>query len=550
MSRFFYNDRDSLVDDAIAGIIASTPHHNLARLDVDPSIRVVLRSDWDKGRVAVISGGGSGHEPAHAGFVGRGMLTAAVCGNLFASPSVEAILHAIMALSGDRGCLLIVKNYTGDRLNFGLAAERARRYGLKIKMVIVADDIALPDNPQPRGLAGTVLVHKIAGYAAEQGKSLDEVHAIAQSVCDNLFSIGAAIRSASLPGSHEPERIASGETELGLGIHGEPGATTLRCESARELIDTMVERLEAACGDEGRLAVLLNNLGGTSELEMGVLAHALAESRLAGRIDLQIGPATLVSSLDMKGFSITALRMKKTYCEALLAPVETSGWRAAIVPAPVAAIPHTRLSMALDYTPSDSPAIAGVVDSITRALIASEKSLNTLDAKTGDGDTGSTFAAGARDIAKLLQQQQLPLAEPALLLMLTGERLAVVMGGSSGVLMSIFFTTAGQAVSEGATLPDALLQGLAQMQHYGGAQPGDRTLIDALLPALESMKRGEPITQAAQAARDGAQATAAMTRAGAGRSSYVNAANLKGVEDPGAAAIAAVFDSLAHGQKS
>ncbi len=550
MSRFFYNDRDSLVDDAIAGIIASTPHHNLARLDVDPSIRVVLRSDWDKGRVAVISGGGSGHEPAHAGFVGRGMLTAAVCGNLFASPSVEAILHAIMALSGDRGCLLIVKNYTGDRLNFGLAAERARRYGLKIKMVIVADDIALPDNPQPRGLAGTVLVHKIAGYAAEQGKSLDEVHAIAQSVCDNLFSIGAAIRSASLPGSHEPERIASGETELGLGIHGEPGATTLRCESARVLIDTMVERLEAACGDEGRLAVLLNNLGGTSELEMGVLAHALAESRLAGRIDLQIGPATLVSSLDMKGFSITALRMKKTYCEALLAPVETSGWRAAIVPAPVAAIPHTRLSMALDYTPSDSPAIAGVVDSITRALIASEKSLNTLDAKTGDGDTGSTFAAGARDIAKLLQQQQLPLAEPALLLMLTGERLAVVMGGSSGVLMSIFFTTAGQAVSEGATLPDALLQGLAQMQHYGGAQPGDRTLIDALLPALESMKRGEPITQAAQAARDGAQATASMTRAGAGRSSYVNAANLKGVEDPGAAAIAAVFDALAHGQKS
>jgi len=131
---------------------------------------VVARGDWDKSRVAVISGGGSGHEPAHAGFVGKGMLTAAVCGDLFASPSVDAVLNAIVAVTGDRGCLLIVKNYTGDRLNFGLAAEKAKRYGLKVEMVIVADDIALPDNKQPRGIAGTALVHKIAGYAAEQGK--------------------------------------------------------------------------------------------------------------------------------------------------------------------------------------------------------------------------------------------------------------------------------------------------------------------------------------------------------------------------------------------
>jgi dihydroxyacetone kinase len=174
MSRFFFNDRKQLVNDAIEGILLSAPHANLVKLDIDPAIRIVARGDWDKSRVAVISGGGSGHEPAHAGFVGKGMLTAAVCGDLFASPSVDAVLNAIVAVTGDRGCLLIVKNYTGDRLNFGLAAEKAKRYGLKVEMVIVADDIALPDNKQPRGIAGTALVHKIAGYAAEQGKSLSE----------------------------------------------------------------------------------------------------------------------------------------------------------------------------------------------------------------------------------------------------------------------------------------------------------------------------------------------------------------------------------------
>lgn len=188
--QILFNDRKQLVNDAIEGILLSAPHGNLVKLDIDPAIRVVARGDWDKSRVAVISGGGSGHEPAHAGFVGKGMLTAAVCGDLFASPSVDAVLNAIVAVTGDRGCLLIVKNYTGDRLNFGLAAEKAKRYGLKVEMVIVADDIALPDNKQPRGIAGTALVHKIAGYAAEQGKSLNDVRDIAQQACDNLWSLG------------------------------------------------------------------------------------------------------------------------------------------------------------------------------------------------------------------------------------------------------------------------------------------------------------------------------------------------------------------------
>jgi dihydroxyacetone kinase len=249
MSRFFFNDRKQLVNDAIEGMVISAPHGNLVRLDIDPAIRIVARADWDKSRVAVISGGGSGHEPAHAGFVGKGMLTAAVCGDVFASPSVDAVLNAIVAVTGDRGCLLIVKNYTGDRLNFGLAAEKAKRYGLKVEMVIVADDIALPDNKQPRGIAGTALVHKIAGYAAEQGKSLSEVRDIARQASESVWSLGLAMETCNLPGSSdEDDRIQRGQVELGLGIHGEPGASTVDSHNSQKLIETLVAPLKAQAG--------------------------------------------------------------------------------------------------------------------------------------------------------------------------------------------------------------------------------------------------------------------------------------------------------------
>ena len=175
MSQFFFNQRASLVNDVIEGTIIASPWNNLARLESDPAIRVVVRRDLNKNNVAVISGGGAGHEPAHVGFIGKGMLTAAVCGDLFASPSVDAVLTAIQAVTGEAGCLLIVKNYTGDRLNFGLAAEKARRLGYNVEMLIVGDDISLPDNKQPRGIAGTILVHKVAGYFAERGFNLATV---------------------------------------------------------------------------------------------------------------------------------------------------------------------------------------------------------------------------------------------------------------------------------------------------------------------------------------------------------------------------------------
>lgn len=545
MSRFFFNDRKQLVNDAIEGILLSAPHANLVKLDIDPAIRIVARGDWDKSRVAVISGGGSGHEPAHAGFVGKGMLTAAVCGDLFASPSVDAVLNAIVAVTGDRGCLLIVKNYTGDRLNFGLAAEKAKRYGLKVEMVIVADDIALPDNKQPRGIAGTALVHKIAGYAAEQGKSLSEVRDIAQQACDNLWSLGVAMQTCNLPGSDDEEgRIKQGHVELGLGIHGEPGASVVDTQNSKAIIDTLVTPLKAQAG-EGRFAVLINNLGGVSALEMALLTKELAHSTLKESIAYLIGPAPLVSALDMKGFSLTLLKLNDLFEKALHEEVETLGWQKPVAFAPLRTVAHSAIHDRVEYTPSENPQVEKSVSSVARTLIQLENRLNALDAKVGDGDTGSTFAQGARDIAQRLEEHALPLDDVSKLLLLVGERLATVMGGSSGVLMSIFFTAAGQKLHDGKSFPDALLSGLAQMKQYGGADLGDRTLIDALQPALEALQKND-LQAAAQAAQQGAEATAKMEKAGAGRSSYVNKENLDGVMDPGAVAVAEVFNVLAQ----
>ena len=546
MSRFFFNDRKQLVNDAIEGMVISAPHGNLVRLDIDPAIRIVARADWDKSRVAVISGGGSGHEPAHAGFVGKGMLTAAVCGDVFASPSVDAVLNAIVAVTGDRGCLLIVKNYTGDRLNFGLAAEKAKRYGLKVEMVIVADDIALPDNKQPRGIAGTALVHKIAGYAAEQGKSLSEVRDIARQASESVWSLGLAMETCNLPGSSdEDDRIQRGQVELGLGIHGEPGASTVDSHNSQKLMETLVAPLKAQAGED-RVAVLINNLGGVSALEMALLTKELAHSALKDQIAYLIGPAPLVSSLDMKGFSLSLLRLNETFEKAINADVQTVGWQKPVPFAPMKTQRHSPVYNQLEIEPSENPQVKTLVSTAARTLVDLENRLNALDAKVGDGDTGSTFAEGAREIIHLLEQGELPLNNTAQLLQLIGERLATVMGGSSGVLMSIFFTAAGQAVHDGKPLPEALLRGLHQMKHYGGAELGDRTLIDALQPALEAL-RDSGLDDAASAAKAGAAKTATMQTAGAGRSSYVNSENLEGVTDPGAVAVADVFAAIAKG---
>lgn len=535
----FFNAKEDIVQQAIDGLVASSGGR-LARLDGFPFIRVVVRADWDKSKVAVISGGGSGHEPAHAGFVGEGMLTAAVCGDVFASPSVDAVLAGILAVTGRAGCLLIVKNYTGDRLNFGLAAERAKAMGLKVEMVIVEDDVALPDFPKPRGVAGTLIVHKIAGEVSEAGGTLSDVKEAAQRAKMNVISIGMSLDTCRVPGSEKDDRIPIGEIEIGLGIHGEPGAGRLPHRGARQAIADAVAALKPRM-KAGKYAALLNNLGGTTALEMAVLTEALKESEIGPQISHIVGPATMMTALDMHGFSISLYPLS-VEDEMLLAeptPLKTWPGLKAFVEPPVLAMPKGMEGE--KPVPSSDPVVAAIVRLCCKALIAAEADLNALDAKVGDGDTGTTLATAARALVAGIDR--LPLADKDKLLVAISRELSQTMGGSSGVLLAIFFAAAGEAVGNGMDLSTALVAGLERMQAIGGAKLGDRTMIDALHPALLRIDDG--LDAAARAARNGADATATMAKAHAGRASYVGSNQLAGVTDPGAEGVALLFEALA-----
>ncbi len=537
----FINKREDIVAEAIDGLVAASGGR-LARLDGYPHIRVVVRTDWDRSKVALVSGGGAGHEPAHAGFVGQGMLTAAVCGDVFASPSVDAVLAGILAVTGAAGCLLIVKNYTGDRLNFGLAAERARAFGLNVRVVIVDDDVALPDQPQARGVAGTLFVHKIAGALAEAGADLATVAAAAERVIAGTRSIGMSLDTCTVPGAPKEDRIPRGKAELGLGIHGEAGVEQVDYRDARGAVAMVAEKLAPHMAPDVRHAVLVNNLGGASVLEMSVLLYELTRSSIADRIGHVVGPACLMTSLDMRGFSVSVYPADESELQALAAPVAPSAWPGlhALAPAEVRALPDGLKP--IRPVPSAHAATRDFLTRCCEILIAAEADLNHLDAKAGDGDTGSTLAGAAR--ALIAAMDQLPLADHTQLFRAIGLELSQTMGGSSGVLLAIFFSAAGDATSSGTSMTEALKAGLQRMQEIGGAHPGDRTMVDALYPALEALATGG-LAAAAHAARTGADLTAGMTRAKAGRSAYINAAQLTGHTDPGAEAVARLFEHLA-----
>lgn len=534
----FLNSRENAVTEAIDGVLMASAGA-LSRLDGYPHIRVVVRSDWDKSKVAIVSGGGSGHEPAHAGFVGRGMLTAAVCGDVFASPSVDAILAAILAVTGPLGCLLIVKNYTGDRLNFGLAAERARAFGLNVGMVIVDDDIALPDLPQSRGVAGTLFVHKIAGAMAENGASLDAVIDTARRVIAHTRSIGISLDTCTVPGSPKEARIPPGRAELGLGIHGEAGVEQIDYDGVRGAVAAMTAKLAAGMENKPHV-VLLNNLGGTSVLEMAVVVNELVQSPIGTRISHIVGPAPMMTSLDMHGFSISVMPAEKADLDLLAKPVGLAAWPgvSAIRPVNIIALPDglTPIApLASEHLPTRQ-----FLTECCKLLIEAEKDLNALDAKSGDGDTGSTLSSAARALIDALDR--LPLADHTQLLRAMGQELSQTMGGSSGVLLAIFFAAAGDGASSGLSMHEALKAGLARMQEIGGARLGDRTMVDALAPALEAFDKG--FAAAASAARAGADLTATYVKARAGRAAYINARQLEGHVDPGAEAVARLFEFL------
>ena len=534
----FVNKKEDIVTDAIDGLIA-TSGGKLARLDGYPHIRVVVRNDWNKSKVALVSGGGSGHEPAHAGFVGQGMLTAAVCGDVFASPSVDAVLAGILAVTGSAGCLLIVKNYTGDRLNFGLAAERARAFGHEVSMVIVDDDIALPELPQARGVAGTLFVHKIAGAMAEQGANLKAITKVVEHVILSTLTIGMSLDTCTVPGSPKEDRIPTGKAELGLGIHGEAGVEQVSFSGAKAAMESVINKLSDSLNDQPHVA-LLNNLGATSVLEMSILAKELVNSSIGQKLKWIIGPSTMMTSLDMHGFSLSVFPANADELKLLRIPTALAAWPGLNEVLPINTVNLPDGLKPIQPLSSQHKETRAFVTKCCEVLINAEVDLNALDAKSGDGDTGSTLAGAAR--ALIANMDSLPLADHTQLYRAIGQELSQTMGGSSGVLLAIFFAATGDAASSGLSMTESLKAGLARLQEIGGAKLGDRTMVDALMPALDELDNG--IGFAASAARRGAQHTATMRKANAGRASYINAQQLVGHIDPGAEAVARLFEHL------
>ena len=325
----FINQPQDVEKEMLSGMAKAYPRYVKLLDEAD----VVVRAVKKEGKVALISGGGSGHEPAHGGYVGSGMLDAAVAGPVFTSPAADRIFEGIKAVATDAGVLMIVKNYTGDVMNFEMAGEMAEMEGITVKQVITNDDVAVKDSTWTvgrRGVAGTVFVHKIAGAKAEQGASLDEVQAVAQKVIDNVRTMGAAIAPCTVPAAGKPGfTLTEEEMEVGIGIHGEPGTHKEAVRPVNETVDMLLEQILADLDYSGsEVAVLINGAGGTPVMELYIINNHVADVLAAKGIKVY---RTLVgnymTSIEMQGFSVSLLKLDDEMKALLDAPAETIAWK-------------------------------------------------------------------------------------------------------------------------------------------------------------------------------------------------------------------------------
>ncbi len=535
-----------IVDEMLRGAIAQYP--NIARL---AGYKVLLRAEADEIRdrqVALVSGGGSGHEPAHGGYVGAGMLSAAVAGEVFTSPPVSEVAAAIRAVTGSPGVLVIVKNYMGDRLNFGIAAEMARADGLSVETVIVADDVALLESGEPksgRGLAGTVLVHKIAGGAAAAGLSLREVAAKAQAAADQLATMGLSLSAGTVPALGKPGYLLpEDEYEFGLGIHGEAGVRRTKLRPADELADQLIESILKArpLAAGTHLAVMINNLGATTGMEVSIFARRILEN-LQSRdlIAERVYSGPFMTSLEAAGISVSLLPVDDERLSLLDAPTSAPAWpnitparpQNVVLAAEDVPRPDVSVKAAQTKTLASDGSVGQAVRRACQAIIDAEKKLTEMDQLVGDGDLGTNLARGARAIME--QLTTMPEEDAGSMLKRLGAIAQDVIGGSSGPLYGVLFLRAGTVLSERPNgWAQAVSEAVEAVSRLGGAKRGDRTMLDALIPFAEALQNSTP-QQALKAAEAGAAQTAGI-KARRGRSSYLGDRAL-GHEDPGAAAV-------------
>lgn len=324
------NNVEQVENEMIEGMVKAYPQY-LRKLDCG---NVVVRAQKKEGKVALISGGGSGHEPAHGGYVGEGMLDAAVAGAVFTSPTPDQIFEGIKAVATDEGVLMVIKNYTGDVMNFEMAGEMAEMEGIKVKQVVVNDDVAVKDSLYTvgrRGVAGTVFVHKIAGAKAETGADLDAVQAVAQKVIDNVRTMGMAMSPCTVPAAGKPGfELNDEEMEVGIGIHGEPGTHREAVRPANEIVDMLLEKILADIDYAGKeVAVMINGAGATPLMELFIINNHVSDVLAEKGIKVhETFVGNYMTSIEMAGFSISLLRLDDELKELLDAKADTPAFKA------------------------------------------------------------------------------------------------------------------------------------------------------------------------------------------------------------------------------
>lgn len=580
--RHLFDSPEGLVVKSLRGLIAYNPS-----LSLDETNRVIFNTAYDRSKVSIISGGGSGHEPAWAGYVGNNMLAASVAGDIFASPSTRQILAAIDEVPSDVGTILVVTNYTGDCLHFGLANEKAIANGHNSRMIICGDDVSVGNKGGlvgRRGLAGQVGVLKVMGGAAAQGGSLDDVYDLGVAFSHQIVSIAVTLDHCHVPGRTEHGMLGDNEVEIGTGPHNEPGYKKL---SPRPSPPELVSQILQYCLDEedpdrgyvhfqpeDETILLVSNFGGMSFLEMGALVD-----ELLGQLDTKwnIVPARVYcgfieTSLNAPAFSVSVVNvtqaakncsysaeqlkgfmdMKTDTCWESMAGAQSQPQRRArkeqFVQAPV----ELKKATSSKDLIVDPKTLEAVVRTACNALVAVEPELTKWDTEMGDGDCGETVKTGASLLLAALDDDKIAASGSINTVLTTLEDIVESkMGGTLGGILGILFVSLRTAIENNYQLAEtqgpvmlwaiALSSALGNLRRYTPAKVGDRTVMDTLIPFADAMGSGS-FDNAVEAAIKGAEATKTMTPR-LGRATYVGGLDT-GKElppDPGAwAAMVAV----------
>ncbi|OJD59456.1 dihydroxyacetone kinase subunit DhaK [Bacillus sp. NH11B] len=578
------NKPETLVMEMCNGMVMAHPELELLK-----KYKVIKKKEMNENKVTLISGGGSGHEPAHAGLVGKGMLDAAVCGDVFASPSQIQVYQAIKETASKKGTLLIIKNYSGDIMNFKNGAHLATEDGIEVDYVKVDDDIAVEDSLYTvgrRGVAGVILVHKIAGAAAEEGMDLGAVKAVAEKAAANVRTIGLALTSCTVPASGSPTfTLAEDEMEYGVGIHGEPGIKREKTMSADELANRMTNDLIKDLGvkDGEEIALLVNGFGGTPLQELYLFNNAVTRELAARNIKInRVFVGNYMTSIDMAGMSLTVMKLDDELKTLLSKECNTPAFK---VDGPVESVEYVNVledveekEVSFEIETAEEHAVIKdnvitlnnmiyLVDKMSDIIIKNEVPFCELDTHAGDGDFGMSVAKGFKQLKRewhsIVEQENVTIGS-----FLDGCSMIIMehCGGASGPIWGGAFRAASKAAGEKreltakefAEMLQAALNGIQSIgeRSFGrGAVVGDKTLVDALAPCvdswLDSASNGVDVKTAfekgAEAAVKGAEYTKEIV-ARMGRAGTVGERSL-GYPDAGAHALGVIFTEIAGSLK-